>query len=421
MSPMSIAQSQRNTVSVSISHLAERLQNLEAKADPYHLRLTRDIERKLNSLDADFRKHHFAIIDLIEEENEEMLSREQEILDSHDDKLDSLFVRIKLLLSAISHSLYTERQRKSCLLKLSCLQKKILSIRDAVVSSTTESCLHQHAKTIRVYNDELRKVAYETCTLDLSDSDDIHSLQAQLEQEVFDCCLKIRRLLASTHTSLTPTSLLESDDNRTIVPQIESKSQSDPDLSLSITAPLVLENSDSYDHRTQTLTPDSQILHDYIDACEKPLVTGKEEEPSHSLCETLQPNIDSIACHSNVVDSVVVTLSSRNLCLPIIACCDADFSDINDIDPSPNHPFRTCISSVVMSSTCELHSRQLTKLLYLSHVTNNLCKWTSLPIESYLRQSFHVCHGQRHSMQYILTNSRLCVEIIRSLTPSHVT
>ena len=62
------------------------------------------IYRNLSSLNAEFREHHLVIINF-NEDDEEAFSREQEILDSHDDETDLLLARIKMLHSAISQSL----------------------------------------------------------------------------------------------------------------------------------------------------------------------------------------------------------------------------------------------------------------------------------------------------------------------------
>ena len=39
----------------------------------------------LDTLDADFKKHHYAVIDRIDEADVETLGREQDALDQHDD------------------------------------------------------------------------------------------------------------------------------------------------------------------------------------------------------------------------------------------------------------------------------------------------------------------------------------------------
>ena len=357
----------------------------------------RDIDKlqQLNSLDSEFWKRHFAVIDLIDIDNDEILSREQELLDNHDDLVSSLFVRISLLQSSMS----TERQRRKCLSELYCLQKKILSIHDNVTSSTAESHLYQYAKTIRSYKAELRKLCLESYTLDVSDSDKIYSLESQLDEDVFDCCLKIRRLLPSANTSLAPSLLLESDNS--ITPQIEKELQGVPDTSLVNATSSTLENTNSHSNETQTLTSDSQSSHDSIDTCEIPLLLVVTDEPStHPSCEATY----SIDCCPEVVNSgtSLATLSSghstHKFRIPIITCCAADFSNINGVD------------SLLDCSPHSLLDRSIQTSIGVA-----------ILIESYLILFLHVCHGRRHSTLNTFAHSRLCIEIIRSLTPSHVT
>ena len=54
------------------------------------------------------------------------------------------------------------------------------------------------------YKAKLHKIYEEIIIFDLPDSDNIYLLQSELEKMVFDCCLKIRRLLASNHTYPDP-------------------------------------------------------------------------------------------------------------------------------------------------------------------------------------------------------------------------
>ena len=56
---------------------------------------------KLDTLDSDFKAHHLAVIDAIAE-GDEGLTKEQEILDAHDDKVASLASRIEYLLQMCS-------------------------------------------------------------------------------------------------------------------------------------------------------------------------------------------------------------------------------------------------------------------------------------------------------------------------------
>ena len=49
---------------------------------------------RLNSLDSDFKKHHFHIIELVNEEDLETLEREQGQLDNDEDKLTNMMDRL---------------------------------------------------------------------------------------------------------------------------------------------------------------------------------------------------------------------------------------------------------------------------------------------------------------------------------------
>ena len=77
MSALSNARKRRGVVRGSITRLATRLDTLEHKADePATFHLAQDMGKKLANLDADFRKHHYDIVDHIDEEHEDTLSQE---------------------------------------------------------------------------------------------------------------------------------------------------------------------------------------------------------------------------------------------------------------------------------------------------------------------------------------------------------
>lgn len=84
--------------------LAGRLKDLEGQTDnPNSLTLAQQMLKRLEDLDGDFRTHHLALIDLVEDED--TLEAEQVILDTHDDDLAAVFVRVKGLIAA--HTLPT--------------------------------------------------------------------------------------------------------------------------------------------------------------------------------------------------------------------------------------------------------------------------------------------------------------------------
>ena len=78
----------------SITRITTKLKDLEDKTDHASTSdLAQGMARKVESLDTEFRKHHFELVDLVDDE--EALSREQEILDDHDDDVAELTTRIK--------------------------------------------------------------------------------------------------------------------------------------------------------------------------------------------------------------------------------------------------------------------------------------------------------------------------------------
>ena len=89
------------------------------------LELAQGMSQKLSDLDAEFRMHHHALIDLIDDE--EALAKKQEVLDAHDDLIAELAVRVKQLIAA-SSLLSNESSRRIASRKLARLQKSLESI-----------------------------------------------------------------------------------------------------------------------------------------------------------------------------------------------------------------------------------------------------------------------------------------------------
>ena len=81
------------------------------------------MSQKLSDLDSEFRTHHHAVIDLIDDE--EALTKEQETLDAHDDLLTELSVRLKQVIDTSSPS-SSESSPRIAARKLTHLQKSRL-------------------------------------------------------------------------------------------------------------------------------------------------------------------------------------------------------------------------------------------------------------------------------------------------------
>ncbi len=55
--------------------------------------------QKLDILDAEFKKHHYALIDAIDETEAEVLDKEQDVLDRHDDDMTNLAMKIEQIIA----------------------------------------------------------------------------------------------------------------------------------------------------------------------------------------------------------------------------------------------------------------------------------------------------------------------------------
>ena len=195
----------RGVVRASVTRLSTRLLELESKADqPATLDLAQQMSRRLESLDSDFRTQHYALIDLIEEGDDDTMRKEQAILDGHDDETADLASRIRRLITACDSS-SESGSRKIALRRLTHLGKSLASVRTAVDSCTggpdTTCLLRQYDEQLRDLKTELGDICNTILALAVDDSDELYVSQARLDKELFDCSLKIKELLSPTVTS----------------------------------------------------------------------------------------------------------------------------------------------------------------------------------------------------------------------------
>ena len=181
----SVVKQRRGTVRASITRLSTKLKELEEKSDHISLDLAKGMKQKLESLDAEFRKYHYGLIDLIDEGDEETLLKEQEVLDNHDDEVATLATRIERFIISRSSSDDSNLRRINSR-KLSRLEKSVSSILATIDSSSTpvDVCLlRQHEEQLRDLKVELRCISNSIVAMDLDDTDELSVLQAKLERE----------------------------------------------------------------------------------------------------------------------------------------------------------------------------------------------------------------------------------------------
>ena len=211
MATIATVKKRRGVARASLTRLTNRIQDIERESgEPKTLELAQRMAQKLTDLDAEFRSHHHALIDLIEDDD--ALSREQETLDAHDDLVTELSVRIKRVIATSSPSM-NESARRIASRKLAHLQKSLDSI-DSVVNDTskaiTDMCLlQQYEERVVDINRELAKTRDDLHRMELDETDKLLEHQDQLESQVFNCSVKIKKLISSIPApSETSTSLL---------------------------------------------------------------------------------------------------------------------------------------------------------------------------------------------------------------------
>ena len=201
----------RGVVRASITRLSTRLKDLERKSDqPASFDLSRQMSQRLETLDSDFKLHHYAFIDLINDI--ETMLKEQDIPDGHDDEMATLSTRIKRLI-VVSDSSSESGPHKIASRRLAHLERNLSTVNEGIGSLSggpDEVCLlHQYKEQLCYLKAELGDVCSVLLSLGVEESDELYTSQTQLDKELFDCSLKIKRLLFPSACSLdsTPPSL----------------------------------------------------------------------------------------------------------------------------------------------------------------------------------------------------------------------
>ena len=91
----------RGTVRRSLTKLGDTVGDLEVNSDKEdaaaHAKL---LIESLDQLDSDFKSFHFKVIDLIRDDDEKTMDKEQEHLDWHNDSVTRLRLHLQLLVAA---------------------------------------------------------------------------------------------------------------------------------------------------------------------------------------------------------------------------------------------------------------------------------------------------------------------------------
>ena len=194
----------KGTVKASITRLLARVGKLETAVDqPNTLDHAQHSLIRLETLNSEYKVHHFALIDLIEDEA--VLQREQENLDNHDDIISDLSVHIQRLINSCTTVTIGPDICKTSSRRLKHLQKNLSTVCDKIkeLSDGSEDVCHlkQHEEQLADYKKELADLQAQLLSLDITDEDELVVEHSVLQDVLFNCSLKIKEFLLGTSTS----------------------------------------------------------------------------------------------------------------------------------------------------------------------------------------------------------------------------
>ena len=206
----------RGVIRASMTRLDTRIVELEDKTElsPSDVTMAQRQLLKLDQLDAEFKTYHFAIIDVVEDDQQ---ANEQDILDNHDDKMVSITSRIQGLIAAAASpapstappSVVTPSASQRLAKRLKRLDGNFRSMLEEIDSLTPESdacLLHQFEEQIADLKAQLSNVAHQILDLEVED-DELIEQESKLKKSIFSKSSKIRQLLlnqskaTSTHNT----------------------------------------------------------------------------------------------------------------------------------------------------------------------------------------------------------------------------
>ena len=190
-----------------ITQLFTLLKDLESKGDqPATFDLARQMSQKLESLYSDFKFHHYPLINLIDDT--EGLLKEQDILDGHDNEMATLSTRIKRLI-VVCDSSSEFGPSKIASQRLVRLGRNLFTVNERIgflSGGPDDVCLlRQYEEQLRDLKVELGDICSILLSLGIEESDQLYTSQTKLDKELFDCSLKIKRLLFLSGQALDST------------------------------------------------------------------------------------------------------------------------------------------------------------------------------------------------------------------------
>ena len=188
----------RGVVRASVTRLLARVDEPEDSGDdPEIIDRARRLATRLQTLAEEFKVHHYAVIDLIEDDDE--LAKEQETLDNFDDDVAQLISRLEKLVTKVPST--GSSLHKVATKRIKLLQRRLSSVSDSIGSLTPkEDCvclLQQQEEHLTDMKRELAVVRNELLSADYEDAGEFDDALDTIEKGIFDCSLRVRKLLRS--------------------------------------------------------------------------------------------------------------------------------------------------------------------------------------------------------------------------------
>ena len=200
---LSLKRKIRGVTRASITKLGSRVEELEDAAIlPETADLARRLTKRLEVLSAEFKGHHFEVLDLVEGERD--LGREQEVFDKQDEEISQLTARLEKLVS--SCSVVDSEQHKIAFKRLKHIEKGLTAIRHSISPFPRDGDIHtlqQFEEQLSGYKKDFSDVQRSLFSLDIEDSSDLGMLIPRVEDAMFRSSLEIRKLLHSHSTPST--------------------------------------------------------------------------------------------------------------------------------------------------------------------------------------------------------------------------
>lgn len=212
----------RGVVRASVTKLGTKVSELERKLlDPTTLGHAQRSGSKLESLDAEFKVQHYSVIDLTKEED---MDGEQDILDQHDDIVAELGVRIQRLISSCSsHSTDPTTPRNLLSRKLERIESELATINkslESLTKGTDDTCRIQlYQEQVSDLRRDLADIRDSLLATGVDDSDKLMGVRADMEKGIFDCSLRIKKLL--TPDKIPTTSSTTTDSTGVRLPKLD--------------------------------------------------------------------------------------------------------------------------------------------------------------------------------------------------------